>query len=702
MPTFRMRPSKTRFLTMIMFLLTSTYMLATATRFIFVVNSDDNTISQFAFDSTLGQARENGYALAGVKPAGIKLVLGKFAYVVNSSSNSLYGYSMDPATGSLTRISGTFATGSSPQGISGVGAFVYVANHGSNTVSAYKANSSTGALTSISGSPFLVGNGPQAISVDPTGQFLFVANESAHDVTVFRISASTGALQHVTGSPFTTGLNPSSISSDPAGHFAFVTNAGSNTVSVFKVNSTTGALTTVAGSPFHTGAGPAASTTDNSGKYLYVGNTGGSSISAFKLNASTGALTNVGGSPFSTGANPVLLRTDGTGSYLLVGRGASREVAAWHINSVTGALALVRRVRSRGIPVAIALFNTTNPTVFAPRNMYAGGGQVDSTCCGGLRPSTIDSSGTPATSGPIVSTVNYPGHISTDLRGRFLVAVEYNCCTFPGPGDVISFRISSTGTLTNRTSAPGVTSGEWGSVMFESSGRWVYAADKKVGGIRAFSVSSSGALAQLGGSPFPVSGIFDLAVDPTGRFVFATLTSGGVKVFKINPSSGTLTLISGSPFASGSGASGTITVDPTGKFLWVSGTDASSIYGFNISAISGSLSALAGSPFTASTFFIQSMLADPTGRALVTEPSGSFAINVNTGALTARSADSGPDVPGGVTIDPSGRYAYLGEWDGGAIYGYSIASDGSLVDLGLFDNCGASHCEAMSFTSKYH
>jgi 6-phosphogluconolactonase len=682
-------------------LVLSSEAFASATRFAYVVNSDDNTVSQFAFDSSTGQARENGYVLTGAKPAGVRVVLNKFAYVINTSSNSIYSYSLNAGTGALTRIAGTTATGSSPQGITSTAAFVYVANHNGNSVSAYKVNATTGALTAIPGSPFPAGTGPRAISVDPTGKFLVVANASAHDILVFKINATSGALQHVTGSPFSVGLNPSAIAFDPAGHFAFITNAGSNTVSAFKVNATSGFLTPVAGSPFGTGSNPTAVGADSSGTFLYVANTSGNNVSGYRINVTTGALTTISGSPFATGANPVLVRGDASSKFLFVASGTNRELSAWKISSVSGALSLARRVRSRGMPTSLALFTTTNPTVFAPVNMFAGGGQ-DTGCCGGFRSDTIDSSGNPSTSSAITSTPRYPGHVAVDLRGRFLVAVEYNCCTFPGPGDVISYRITSGGGLTGRTSPAGITSGSWGSVQFESSGRWVYAADRTAGGIRAFSISSTDALTQLSGSPFAATGIYDLSVDPTGRFVFASLNGGGVDVFKINSATGALTLVSGSPFASGSGAAAGTATDPTGQFLWVANGGSQNIYGFKINPASGTLSAISGSPFLANVFQVQSMLGDPTGRVLVTEPGGALQINTSTGALTARSADSGPDVPGGIAIDPSGRFAYLGEWDGGAIYGFTIQSDGSLVNFGLFDACGALRCEAMTFTGAYH
>jgi DNA-binding beta-propeller fold protein YncE len=60
-----------------------------------------------------------------------------------------------------------------------------------------------------------------------------------------------------------------------------------------------------------------------------------------------------------------------------------------------------------------------------------------------------------------------------------------------------------------------------------------------------------------------------VAVDPTGKFVYVPSWNGGVWGYTINPTTGALTPIPGSPFPSGAHGPYWVAVDPTGKFAYV-------------------------------------------------------------------------------------------------------------------------------------
>jgi 6-phosphogluconolactonase len=143
------------------------------------------------------------------------------------------------------------------------GRFLYVANGGSNNISAFLINASSGALTAISGSPFLAGNMPNSVAVEPSGRFAYVANQGDGSVSAFAIDHSSGALTVVSGSPFSAGSAPWSVVVDPTGKFAFVSNAGSSDVSVYAIDAASGALTAVNGSPFAAGSLPYAIAVSN-------------------------------------------------------------------------------------------------------------------------------------------------------------------------------------------------------------------------------------------------------------------------------------------------------------------------------------------------------------------------------------------------------------------------------------------------------
>src|SRR5262249_3759193 len=114
-----------------------------------------------------------------------------------------------------------------------------------------------------------------------------------------------------------------------------------------------------------------------------------------------------------------------------------------------------------------------------------------------------------------------------------------------------------------------------------AQGNFVYTNDdRNPNTVSGFSVASDGTLTAIRGAPFaiPGHGGGQRAFAPTrisiaGNFLFASNTqSSNVSVFKINPSTGVLSLVPGSSFPTGgAGVSGGIAVSPTpdGRFLMV-------------------------------------------------------------------------------------------------------------------------------------
>jgi 6-phosphogluconolactonase len=150
--------------------------------------------------------------------------------------------------------------------------------------------------------------------------------------------------------------------------------------------------------------------------------------------------------------------------------------------------------------------------------------------------------------------------------------------------------------------------------------------------------SKSGALSQVA-SPVDIgsapSNVW-LAPDPSGKYLYlGPVGSNGIAAYGIDPVDGTLTPISGSPFAASSGPSAAA-VDPYGKYLYVTNSNSNDISAYAIDPDSGALTPIAGSPF-------------PTGSApssIAVEPLGHFVyvgdalgvsayqIDARTGALT--------------------------------------------------------------------
>ena len=130
-----------------------------------------------------------------------------------------------------------------------------------------------------------------------------------------------------------------------------------------------------------------------------------------------------------------------------------------------------------------------------------------------------------------------------------------------------------------------------------------------------FSVDpTTGALTPVAGSPFstgPRSGPESVAFSPDGRLLAtANLNAGTLSVFSVNPSVGMLTRVVGSPFrdpraelSAGSGVA-SVAFSPDGRLLAAGNTNGSgsrpvhSVSVFSVNPSTGALSPIAGSPFS--------------------------------------------------------------------------------------------------------
>src|SRR5437867_2928218 len=123
------------------------------------------------------------------------------------------------------------------------------------------------------------------------------------------------------------------------------------------------------------------------------------------------------------------------------------------------------------------------------------------------------------------------------------------------------------------------------------------------------------------GSPLSVT------VHPSGKFVYvsnggiAGVTGPNLAAFSINANTGALTLLSSAPLTPGSSPQA-VAIDPTGKFAFVAHQGANNVSAFSIDAATGALSPVPGSPFAA-----------PMGpNSVVVHPNGKFAFVSAAGA----------------------------------------------------------------------
>jgi 6-phosphogluconolactonase len=132
----------------------------------------------------------------------------------------------------------------------------------------------------------------------------------------------------------------------------------------------------------------------------------------------------------------------------------------------------------------------------------------------------------------------------------------------------------------------------------DPSGKYLYVGPVGSNGIAAYGIDpADGTLTPISGSPFAAgSSPSAAAVDPYGKYLYVTNSgSSDISAYAIDPGSGVLTPIAGSPFPTGSAPS-SIAVEPLGRFVYVG--DALGVSAYQIDALSGALTPISGSPFT--------------------------------------------------------------------------------------------------------
>ena len=332
----------------------------------------------------------------------------------------------------------------------------------------------------------------------------------------------------------------------------------------------------------------------NSKHFVYTANAAGnpSTVSALSSDSSTGVLTPISGSPYNTGMGSTALAKDPKRSHIYVANTQSGDISAFSMNTTTGALTPL------------------------------------------LGPTTVET-GVDA--------------IAIDPLAQFMYVVSGNSA------NLWIFSMASSGALTPLSGTPILLSSSGilsSSVVIDPSGRYLYvtasSSSSVLGSIFGFSRNTtSGTLTSLAGFPLSVAGQSNHgAFDPSGNFLLVTGnnvfgTAGGLSVFSLNASTGSLTLASGSPFQVRDDPAG-VAADASGKYVYVPNTADATISAFTLDSATGALTPVSGSPFPSggngSINGPLGIAADAAGKFLyvcnASNDVSAFSINGATGVLT--------------------------------------------------------------------
>lgn len=316
--------------------------------------------------------------------------------------------------------------------------------------------------------------------------------------------------------------------------FLYSASGNLNTVSAFTVDPATGALTGL-GTPYDVGDFPTSVVATHDAKFLYVTVFTNNQIVGFAIQPD-GSLVPTPGSPLAVAGNPFWLTAHPSGNFMYAStQGAAITVLA--VDPASGAPSIASSEATGGAPQDAAL---TPDGAFFYQTLSAmdqvAGFAVDR-----------NSGALSALVPPGPTTATFPRGIAVDPSGKFLyVTIE---TSWLGPSTAVD----------------------------------AYSID-----------AASGALTRIPGAPFTAGSNPIAAVcDPSGRFLYVSNADAQtISAFSIDPDSGVLMEIAGSPFAvAGGPGTGTVTVDPSGQYLYVAtGSSGSGLLGFTIDQVTGALS----------------------------------------------------------------------------------------------------------------
>lgn len=696
--------------------------MAETTQFAYGVDAGDYSVVQYRLNPETGALRHLDRLPVIKFPVALAVHPSKrFVLSVIKTGSKVAVHRIDANNGRMLEIPGSpFAVGAtSPYSISihPSGRFVYVAARWGGVV-AFSMDQQSGVLTLLPGSPYAAQKRTRSLTVHPSGRFVYATNAHSNSISAYRIDEKTGALSPVSGSPFSTGEQmvvdpvargildapaeaggaPFRVEVHPSGRYVFVTNSMGLSFSVFRVDADSGVLTPLKDSPVKTGGDerPYAVSVHPSGQFVYITSWGNQKVWAYRFDEDSGRLTPLSVPSFSAqGYGPINIEFDTAGTRAYITNVGSNAITQFSVDVRSGQFSLQEVVRTRFQPFDLALLDSAPVNVIKPYSFIVEDekDQLRILRTGEAKPVSQFSLGNKkSANNGVVSVV-------VGARGNF-VYKTYKDADKPEKSGIAVYRIDPfNGALTflpEQDFSLGFAPTE---LAMATGGRFLYAINSSVNSLGVFTVDSENGALGLPKDEAPKTGKGPAAValDPAGRFSFvANAGDDSVSVFThrriLSPAMYPIDQ-EGSAFPAGDNPVA-LSVDPTGKFLFVANKDSNNISAYAIHYHGGQLAAIDGSPF----------MSGKAPVSIVTHPKGKFAYVVNadsadivsykidpmTGQLNVLPprVDAGKQ-PVSISLDPEGRVAYVRNKGTSVLRKYMLDTISGLLtfseelDLGL-------------------
>ncbi len=534
-------------------------------RYVLITDLADSSVSTYAIVDATGRIVFIGKATAGANPTAVSVAAsGKSAYVANSGDGTVSQYTVG-ADGTLTPMAPATVnagTGVRRLALDPAGRFAYAVNPGSGNVTAYSV-AANGALTRIGMTP--VGMSPQAITMDPGGQFVYVVNSSDNNISQLKVGAD-GSLAAMTPSTVAAGAAPGAITVDRTGRFLYVANVTDGTVSQFAIG-TTGALSPLSPATFTVGASPTAIRTDATGHFAYVTRGGTTGTIAQLAIGPRGTLSSLTPATATVEADPQAIAIDGNGGFVYVVAGTSNSITAFDVIPTSGALSALPRVPGQGSPSSVAIVAGDAPVQAVTKFAYAANNGGDS-----ISLFTVGASGALTISGSLNVGGTGPQGITVDPSNSHLYVANNTT------NNLSQYAIGTDGKLA-ALAPDGVDAGVFPvAIAFHPSGRFAYAVNQDGHSVSQYAAAADGTLRALTPATVTVStntGPSSIVADPTGRYVFVSITTGNVARFSVGVD-GTLSSLTPATVPAGMN-SAAVAVSPSGASLFVANSSSNNI-----------------------------------------------------------------------------------------------------------------------------
>ena len=238
---------------------------------------------------------------------------------------------------------------------------------------------------------------------------------------------------------------------------------------------------------------------------------------------------------------------------------------------------------------------------------------------------------------------------------------------------------------------------------------FIYVTNNSLNNIEAFSVSSTGALSAVPGSPFSTgSSPNPVTFDGAGHFAYVSHNnaSPSVFVYTVNPATGALTEVPANRLASGQ-ATSAVSLTADGKFAHILNASYS-VSAYTVDSSSGALADVPNSPFQVpsgtglGSNSVLSLFYHPNGKVLYVKNDGgtgtgwlsAFSLDSNTGALGLLAGSPytlGTSATGLVGFDPAARFLYVANQGSCTVLAGCTPTPSSIGSISAFrlDTAGA-------------